>query len=89
MEVQRARYLKDVFAGMALVYGLVRWLRIATQLLDQWLTLPIFAWLVAWRLSLDGCLSLGSYGLALLHPCGFEVALGAHIAAAVGQALRP
>lgn len=103
MEELRARYLKDVFASMALVYGPVQWLRIATQtrpaaVLDQWLTLPIFAWPVAWCLSLDRgwepwlflaieCLSLGSYGLALLHPRGFEVALGAHIAAALGQAL--
>ncbi|XP_011373851.1 transmembrane protein 187 [Pteropus medius] len=102
--VRRARYLKDVFAGMALVYGPVQWLRIGTQahraaVLDQWLTLPIFAWPVAWFLYLDRgwkpclllaveCLSLCSYGLALLHPCGFEVALGAHIATVVGQALR-
>lgn len=104
VEARGARYLKDVFAGMALVYGPVQWLRIATQLhpaavLDQWLTLPIFAWPVAWCLSLDRGwdpwlflaiegLSLGSYGLTLLHPHGFEVALGAHIAAAVAQALR-
>lgn len=103
-EMQRARYLKDVFAAMALIYGPVQWLRIGTQtrpaaILDQWFTLPIFAWPVAWCLYLDRgwkprlllaieCLSLCSYGLALLHPCGFEVALGAHIAAAVGQALR-
>ncbi|XP_058390974.1 transmembrane protein 187 [Diceros bicornis minor] len=103
-EVQRARYMKDVFAGMALVYGPVQWLRIGTQMplaavLDQWLTLPIFAWPVAWCLFLDRgwtpwgflaieCLSLCSYGLALLHPQGFEVALGVHIAATVGQALR-
>lgn len=103
-EVQRARYLKDVFAGMALVYGPVQWLRIATQtraaaVLDQWLTLPIFAWPVAWCLCLDWGwkpwlllavegLSLSSYGLALLHPCGFELALGVHMATAVGQALR-
>lgn len=104
VEVWRARYLKDVFASMALVYGPVQWLRIATQLhhaavLDQWLTLPIFAWPVAWCLSLDRgwepwlllaieCLSLGSYGLVFLHPYGFEVALGAHIIVVVGQALR-
>uniref|UniRef100_A0A8C3WBK1 Transmembrane protein 187 n=1 Tax=Catagonus wagneri TaxID=51154 RepID=A0A8C3WBK1_9CETA len=102
-ELQRARYLKDVFAGMALVYGPVQWLRIGTQtrpaaVLDQWLTLPIFAWPVAWCLCLDWGwkpglllavegLSLCSYGLALLHPCGFELALGVHIAAVVGQAL--
>ncbi|XP_010989759.3 transmembrane protein 187 isoform X1 [Camelus dromedarius] len=102
-EVRRACYLKDVFAGMALVYGPVQWLRVASQtrpaaVLDQWLTLPIFAWPVAWCLYLDRGwkpwlflavegLSLCSYGLALLHPCGFEFTLGAHIAAAVGQAL--
>ncbi|XP_042523475.1 transmembrane protein 187 [Dipodomys spectabilis] len=103
-ELQRAQYLKDVFASMALVYGPVQWLRIWTQthpaaVLDQWLTLPIFAWVVAWCLSIDRgwapwlllCiegLSLSSYGLALLHPQGFEVALGTHVVAAVGQALR-
>lgn len=101
---RRLRYLKDVFAAMALLYGPVQWLRVATQarpaaLLDQWVTLPIFAWPVVWCLYLDWGwrpgwflavegLALASYGLALLHPCGFEVALGAHIAAAVGQALR-
>ncbi|XP_062940105.1 transmembrane protein 187 [Cynocephalus volans] len=99
-----AGYLKAAFAGMALVYGPVQWLRIGTQarpaaVLDQWLTLPIFAWPVAWCLYLDRGwepwlllsvegLSLCSYSLALLHPHGFEVALGAHVAAAVGQALR-
>lgn len=103
-EVQRTRYLKDVFAGMAMVYGPVQWLRIGLQthpaaVLDQWFTLPIFAWPVAWCLYLDRgwepglllaieCLSLSSYGLALLHPRGFEVALGVHIVAAVSQALR-
>ncbi|XP_053773573.1 transmembrane protein 187 [Desmodus rotundus] len=103
-EVQRVCYLKDVFAVMALVYGPVQWLRIGLQtrptaVLDQWFTLPIFAWPVAWCLYLERgwepclllaieCLSLFSYGLALLHPCGFEVALGMHIAAAVRQALR-
>ncbi|KAG8513824.1 Transmembrane protein 187 [Galemys pyrenaicus] len=100
----RLRYLKGVFASMALIYGPLQWLRIATQahpaaVLDQWVTLPIFAWPVVWCLYLDRGwmphlflaiegLSLSSYGLALLHPCGFEVALGVHIATAVGQALR-
>ncbi|XP_029785279.1 transmembrane protein 187 [Suricata suricatta] len=103
-DARGARYLKDVFAAMALVYGPVQWLRVATQMhaaavLDQWLTLPIFAWPIAWCLSLDRgwqpclflaieCLSLSSYGLAWLHPNGFEVALGAHIAAVVGQTLH-
>lgn len=97
-------YLQHVFASMALLYGPVQWMRIGTQaraaaLLDQWVTLPIFAWPVAWCLYLDRgwrpwcflgleCLSLCSYGLAMLHPQGFELALGGHIAVAVGQALR-
>lgn len=100
----RARYMQHVFASMALLYGPVQWLRIGTQartaaLLDQWVTLPIFAWPVAWCLYLDRgwqplcflgleCLSLCSYGLALLHPQGFELALAGHIAAALGQGLR-
>ncbi|XP_012293338.2 transmembrane protein 187 [Aotus nancymaae] len=97
------RYLKDAFAAMALLYGPVQWLRLWTQwpraaVLDQWLTLPIFAWPVAWCLYLERgwwpwlflsleCASLASYSLTLLHPQGFEIALGTHIVAAVGQAL--
>lgn len=103
-EAWRIRYLKDVFAAMALLYGPVQWLRISSQaraaaVLDQWVTLPIFAWPVAWCLYLEygwqprlllavEGLSLCSYGLALVHLRGFEVALGAHIVAAVAQALR-
>ncbi|XP_006877289.1 PREDICTED: transmembrane protein 187 [Chrysochloris asiatica] len=103
-EAPKLQYLKDVFAAMALVYGPVQWLRIGTQahpaaVLDQWLTLPIFAWPVAWCLYLDKgwrpwlflsieCLSLASYCLALLHPYGFDVALSIHILTAVGQAVR-
>ncbi|XP_006900040.1 PREDICTED: transmembrane protein 187 [Elephantulus edwardii] len=103
-EAARARYLKNIFAAMALLYGPVQWLRIGTQarlaaVLDQWFTLPIFAWPVAWCLYLDKgwrpciflsieCLSLASYGLALLHSRGFEFALGLHVLTAVGQALR-
>ncbi|XP_003802635.1 transmembrane protein 187 [Otolemur garnettii] len=104
VETSRVSYLKAVFASMALLYGPLQWLRIWTQthlaaVLDQWLTLPIFAWPLAWCLYLDRgwepwlflfieCLSLASYSLALLHPRGFEVALGAHIVATVGQALH-
>uniref|UniRef100_A0A2K6GBY3 Transmembrane protein 187 n=1 Tax=Propithecus coquereli TaxID=379532 RepID=A0A2K6GBY3_PROCO len=98
-----AGYLEAVFAGMALLYGPMQWLPIWTQMhpaavLDQWLTLPIFAWPLArcfyldrgWKpwlfLSIE-CLSLASYGLVLLHPRGFEATLGVHVAATVGQAL--
>lgn len=101
-------YHKDVFAWMVLAYGPVQWWRIASQaqraaVLDQWLTLPIFAWVPVWvshlleeagggggggRSRFPGALpveaaSLASYGLALTHRRGFELALGLHIAAAL------
>ncbi|KAF7710191.1 hypothetical protein HF521_009063, partial [Silurus meridionalis] len=87
---------------MALAYGPVQWTRLATlrrapSVLDQWFTLPIFAWVPVWcraithgwsaryALIAEVC-SLASYALALLHERGFELALGAHIAAALLQA---
>lgn len=102
VEDPRAAYMQDVFALMALVYGPVQWTRLATlrrapSVLDQWVTLPIFAWVPVWcrfitrgwsaprALAVQVC-SVASYALALLHERGFEVALGAHIAAAVFQA---
>ncbi|XP_029114866.1 transmembrane protein 187 [Scleropages formosus] len=98
---ERALYVKDVFAAMALAYGPVQWARLATlarvpAVLDQWLTLPIFAWVPVWcrfvargwrprdALVLQLC-SLGSYALALAHERGFEAALAAHVALAVQQ----
>ncbi|XP_015264308.1 PREDICTED: transmembrane protein 187 [Gekko japonicus] len=100
----RARYLQEVFALMALVYGPVQWLRLWTQahraaVLDQWLTLPIFAWAAVWCHFLEHgwqpgtflateAASLASYGLALLHPQGFELALGGHILAVVWKVFR-
>lgn len=102
IEDPRAAYAKDVFALMALAYGPVQWTRLATLrrascVLDQWFTLPIFAWVSVWcrvithgwstryAVSVEVC-SLASYALALLHERGFEVALGAHMAVAVLQA---
>ncbi|XP_078262419.1 transmembrane protein 187 [Rhinoraja longicauda] len=102
-------YHKDAFAWMVLAYGPVQWARMASQaqraaVLDQWLTLPIFAWVPVWvsyllqeegggdrsrsRSRFPGALpveaaSLASYGLALTHRRGFELALGLHIAAAL------
>ncbi|MGH0168925.1 UNVERIFIED_CONTAM: hypothetical protein FKN15_055490 [Acipenser sinensis] len=100
----RGAYFKDVFALMALAYGPVQWLRIATQgrrpaVLDQWFTLPIFAWVPVWCSYISGgwspryalvveVASLCSYGLALSHDLGFELALGLHVAFAVVQGLR-
>ncbi|XP_067171216.1 transmembrane protein 187 [Apteryx mantelli] len=98
------RYLQAVFAAMALAYGPVQWVRIWTQrprtaVLDQWVTLPFFAWAAVWcRAAADGwrphrtllavALSLASYGLALLHRRGFEAALAAHVAAVAAAARR-
>ncbi|XP_072413086.1 transmembrane protein 187 [Chiloscyllium punctatum] len=107
---QEQAYRQAVFAWMALVYGPVQWVRLSSQAqraaaLDQWLTLPIFAWVPAWVAELlrsrgqrgsrgwawawasspllTQAASVCSYGLALAHRRGFELALGAHIAAAV------
>ncbi|XP_064415323.1 transmembrane protein 187 [Latimeria chalumnae] len=94
-----ADYFKDVFAFMAMAYTPVQWARIATQthrsaILDQWFTLPIFAWVPAWcdyihdgwkpthLLKLEAT-SILSYSLALLHEQGFELTLGLHILLAV------
>ncbi|XP_074063263.1 transmembrane protein 187 isoform X1 [Macrotis lagotis] len=103
-DVRQASYLKDVFASMALLYGPTQWIRIWTQthhsaVLDQWFTLPIFAWTVVWcRYLEDGwqpwlffcieCISLASYCLTLLHHLGFDFALAFHILAAVWSAIH-
>ncbi|XP_065121476.1 transmembrane protein 187 [Paramisgurnus dabryanus] len=97
-------YTKDVFALMAIAYGPVQWVRLSTlrrapSVLDQWFTLPIFAWVPVWcnvivngwssryALMVEFC-SILSYGLSLLHDRGFEVVLGCHIAFAVFKGVR-
>ncbi|KAG9333254.1 hypothetical protein JZ751_012908 [Albula glossodonta] len=96
-----AAYVKDVFASMAIAYAPVQWVRLATlgqlpAVLDQWFTLPIFAWVPVWcrfavqgwrphyALAVELC-SLFSYALTLVHDRGFEVALGCHITFAVAE----
>jgi len=95
-------YLLYVFAWMILLYGPVQLVRIVTHwrvagILDQWYTLPIFAWVgvscrqIAGRTSgkcdvLSVTVSVASYGLAVLYTYGFEVALAAHIVIVVAQA---
>lgn len=110
-EAARSLYVRQVFALMALFYAPVQWTRLASlrrvpAVLDQWLTLPIFAWVPVWihhveRLrspgrsgggagfaaSLEAASAL-SYGLALLHERGFEVALVGHVALALYGAVR-
>lgn len=96
-ESERARYLRHVFALMAVFYGPVQWTRLAMlrrapAVLDQWLTLPIFAWVpvwidfierrTEWRASHAATLELGSvlsYGLAIAHRRGFDTALAGHV----------
>ena len=90
----------DMFAMMSMMYGPVQFLRIVTQqrlfaILDQWLTLPIFAWATLFGLYVLSqkrhpssenvilCLSTISYTLTLFTSKGFEVALGFHIILAV------
>ncbi|XP_075690319.1 transmembrane protein 187 [Rhinoderma darwinii] len=101
---QTGRYLKNVFSWMAAIYGPVQWARIWTQtqwaaVLDQWFTLPIFAWAIIWCNSILNSwdsqqfmavelLSLSSYFLSKIHPQGFEVALTIHIVWALTSGLR-
>ncbi|XP_054859375.1 transmembrane protein 187 [Eublepharis macularius] len=100
----QACYLQGVFATMALAYGPVQWVRLWTQhhraaVLDQWLTLLIFTWAAIWCHFLERgwrpgtflameAASAASYGLALLHPQGFELALGGHIFTDVWKVFR-
>ncbi|XP_044299441.1 transmembrane protein 187 isoform X2 [Varanus komodoensis] len=97
-------YLQEVFALMALAYGPVQWVRLWTQhhwaaILDQWVTLPIFAWTAIWCHFLEHgwqtgtflameMTSLASYVLALFHPQGFELALTSHILVVVWRVLK-
>ncbi|XP_071390524.1 transmembrane protein 187 [Centroberyx affinis] len=103
-ETRQSRYMREVFALMAVFYAPVQWTRLATlrrapAVLDQWFTLPIFAWVPVWCLfierghaaghaaALELC-SILSYGLTLAHERGFEVALGCHVALAVYRGVR-
>ncbi|XP_071361582.1 transmembrane protein 187 [Trachinotus anak] len=106
-ETAQSRYMRQVFALMAVFYAPVQWTRLAVlrrapAVLDQWFTLPIFAWVLAWigliergpakwrasqAAALELC-SVLSYGLALAHRRGFEVALGCHVGLAVWKGVR-
>lgn len=106
-ETEQSRYMRDVFALMAVCYAPVQWTRLAVlrrapAVLDQWFTLPIFAWIpvwidfierrpAKWRASHAAALelfSILSYGLALAHERGFEATLGCHIALAMYKGVR-
>lgn len=106
-ETRQSRYLRQVFAFMAIFYAPVQWTRLAflrraPAVLDQWFTLPIFAWVLVWidfiergsskwrtwHAAVAETCSLLSYGLALFHDCGFEAALAAHVILAVYGGVR-
>lgn len=106
-ETEQSRYMRQVFSFMAVFYGPVQWMRLATlrrapAVLDQWFTLPIFAWVPVWLdfiergpakwrawhgATLELC-SILSYLLALAHERGFDLALGCHVALAVYRGVR-
>jgi len=95
-----------IFGWMSVFYGGVQFYRIVSQtrtsaILDQWVTLPFFAWVVCWnefvyryllwqesRFTFYMRLSWSSYFLVLLHDYGFETALGFHILAAAVFTIR-
>ncbi|KAK2556053.1 Transmembrane protein 187 [Acropora cervicornis] len=108
---RRKKKLRDkaffyyVFAWMSMFYGLVQFGRIVTQtrlfaILDQWLTLPFFAWIVCWnefmyrgywqtsRYLFTLRVSVLSYFAVLCHDFAFDVLLGLHILAAVVYSIR-
>ena len=94
-----------LFAWMSVFYGLVQFGRIVTQtrlfaVMDQWFTLPFFAWVVCWnefmyrgywqssRYFFMMRTSVLSYFVVLFHDFGFEAVLGIHILAALVYSLR-
>ncbi|XP_054461030.1 transmembrane protein 187 [Anoplopoma fimbria] len=106
-EPPQSRYMREVFALMAVLYGPVQWARLALlrrapAVLDQWLTLPIFGWVPVWirfiergsakwsapHAAAHELLSILSYGLALVHERGFDLALACHVALAVYKGVR-
>ncbi|CAL8329292.1 unnamed protein product [Lota lota] len=105
-ETRESRYVRQVFALTAIFYAPVQWTRLTTMrrapaVLDQWFTLPIFAWVPVWCNFIEGgallrpwfalavqLCSVLSYGLTLVHARGFEVALGCHVVVAVHRGVR-
>jgi len=93
-------YMFYVFCWLPIIYGPIQLARIITQhhhwgIMDQWYTLPMFAWIAYWGQNFEqplqsnvlpwGCMGLSvcSYMLALGVHIGFEIALGVHIVLAV------
>lgn len=88
-------YMFYIFSFSSFLYGPIQFIRIVTQthrtaILDQWVTLPIFAWVIVWSLHIQYgwssrrtlaivMMSFLSYALTLYVSVGFELALGIHI----------
>ena len=94
-----------MFSWMSVFYGFVQFGRIVTQtrlfaVMDQWCTLPFFAWIVCWnefvyrsywqtsRYLIIMRISVLSYFAVFFHDLAYEVVLGFHILAAVVYSLR-
>lgn len=96
-------YMFYVFSWMSILYGFVQCSRILTQhrltaVLDQWYTLPIFAWVGVWschalfgwnsfRMLVIILASVSMYAMSIVISFGFEIALACHIFAVTGCAL--
>lgn len=98
-------FLYYMFAWMSVFYGFVQFGRIVSQtrlfaVMDQWFTLPFFAWIVCWnefvyrgywqsgRYLIIMRISVLSYFVVFFHDFGFEAVLGLHILAALVYSLR-
>lgn len=94
-----------LFSWMSVFYASVQFGRIVTQtrlfaVIDQWFTLPFFAWLVCWnefvyrgqwntgRYLFIMRISVLSYFAVLFHNQGFEAVLSLHILVALVYSLR-
>ncbi|CAL1602428.1 unnamed protein product [Knipowitschia caucasica] len=103
-ETKESRYHREVFAFMAVFYAPVQWTRLtvlkrAPAVLDQWFTLPIFAWVPVWinsthnkttrkfALMVEIC-SVLSYGFALVFAWGFDAALLGHVLLAIYKGIQ-
>lgn len=92
-------YMFYVFSWMSILYGFVQCSRILAQhqllaILDQWYTLPIFAWVGVWschalfgwnsfRNLIIMVASVSTYAMSIVNRFGFEIALACHICAVI------
>jgi hypothetical protein len=96
----KEQFFFNIFSWSVIIYGPAELMRFLTQshhwaIIDQYYTLPIFAWVIPWALHYIGSysnekaalievVSILSYGLTLVTTIGFEIALGIHILLVLG-----